>query len=455
MSLIKKTPLEAWIQAKVSEDRFEPLTREKIESYQLQKLKETIAWAKQRSKFYRNILTDIEPEDIRSLKEMRMLPFTDSADVREKGWQFLCVPQDLIHRIVTLQTSGTTGEKKRIYFTEEDQERTIDFFHHGMTSLAQSGDRILILMPGERPGSVGDLLKKGVERFGAYGIIYGAVKDPKKVWDVLEKESIDIIVGIPQQVFAVAKYGIPIEKNSTVKIKSVLLSADYVPDAIINELKEKWNCKVFEHYGMTEMGLGGGVSCEAFQGYHLREADLYFEVINPDTGEVLEDGQYGEIVFTTLTRKGMPLIRYRTGDWGRFLPDSCSCGTILKRLDKIHYRIDNSVSLADAEKLTISELDEILFAIEGILDFDIVLTNEMDRECLTVWIYPFLRESVDMKELFERAYQSLCTYPKIAALIQKGKLAVEIRQKQEKPEIYNGMHKRKIFDRRKNQSEFV
>ena len=112
-------------------------------------------------------------------KEMRMLPFTDSADVREKGWQFLCVPQDLIHRIVTLQTSGTTGEKKRIYFTEEDQERTIDFFHHGMTSLAQSGDRILILMPGERPGSVGDLLKKGVERFGAYGIIYGAVEDPK------------------------------------------------------------------------------------------------------------------------------------------------------------------------------------------------------------------------------------------------------------------------------------
>ncbi|HHY90315.1 MAG TPA: phenylacetate--CoA ligase family protein, partial [Clostridiales bacterium] len=384
--MIRKTPLEAWIQGKVSE-RFEPLTREKIEAYQLQKLKETIAWVKERSKFYRNILADVDPEDIKSLEEISKLPFTDSADVREKGWKFLCVPQDSIHRIVTLQTSGTTGEKKRIYFTEEEQEQTVDFFHHGMTSLAEGGDRILILMPGERPGSVGDLLKKGVERFGAAGIIYGAVDDPQKVWDVLEKESINVIVGIPQQVYAVAKYGIQFRKNTTVKIKSVLLSADYVSDAIIGELKEKWNCKVFEHYGMTEMGFGGGVSCEALQGYHLREADLYFEVIDPDTGKVLEDGQYGEVVFTTLTRKGMPLIRYRTGDWGRFLQESCPCGTILKRLDKIRYRIDSSIFLANTEMLTISELDEILFAIGGILDFDVVIMNKMDRECLMVWIY--------------------------------------------------------------------
>jgi len=124
-------------------------------------------------------------------------------------------------------------------------------------------------------------------------------------------------------------------------LKSILLSADYVPDDVCAELSKAWGCKVFEHYGMTEMGLGGAVSCDVVpngHGYHPREADLYFEIINPVTGEVVPDGQFGEVVFTTLTRMGMPFIRYRTGDRSRWLTESCACGSILKRLDKVGER---------------------------------------------------------------------------------------------------------------------
>ncbi len=107
-------------------------------------------------------------------------------------------------------------------------------------------------------------------------------------------------------------------------------------------LEETFGCCVYEHYGMTEMGLGCAVSCGYGRGYHVREADLYIELINPITGQVVEGegrkpgySNYGEIVFTTLTRKGMPFIRYRTGDFSRWILEPCPCGSVLKRLDKV------------------------------------------------------------------------------------------------------------------------
>ena len=123
-------------------------------------------------------------------------------------------------------------------------------------------------------------------------------------------------------------------------IEKILLSTDYVPEILIKEITDKFHCRVFTHYGMTEMGYGGGVECEALNGYHMREADFYFEIINPDTGKRVEEGQYGEVVFTTLTREGMPLIRYRTGDIACFSSEPCVCGTFLKTMGRVFGRID-------------------------------------------------------------------------------------------------------------------
>jgi phenylacetate-CoA ligase len=98
-------------------------------------------------------------------------------------------------------------------------------------------------------------------------------------------------------------------------------------------------------------------------------ADLYFEIVNPENGEVLPDGVLGEVVFTTLNRTGMPLIRYRTGDVARFLPGRCKCGTILKRLERVRSRINAGIRLGPDSLLDISMLDEALFAVPGVLDF--------------------------------------------------------------------------------------
>jgi phenylacetate-CoA ligase len=134
---------------------------------------------------------------------------------------------------------------------------------------------------------------------------------------------------------------------------------------------------VFNHYGMTEMGLGGGLECEAFCGYHVREADLYIEIIDPSSGRPVLDGQAGEVVFTTLTRSAMPLIRYRTGDMSRIIPGLCACNTVLKRLERIKSR--DHVYLTQTDYLTMADFDEVLFELDNVLDFEVTLTPGMDE----------------------------------------------------------------------------
>lgn len=170
---------------------------------------------------------------------------------------------------------------------------------------------------------------------------------------------------MPVQLLLLARHPL----GQALKLKSGLLTADHVPDAIVAVLEQTWGCVVYNHYGMTEMGLGGGVECKARQGYHLREADLLFEIIDPITGLPVAEGQPGEIVFTTLTRRGMPLVRYRTGDLSRFIAGGCPCGTALKTLEQVRQRLSGIVPISEKSRLIMADLDEALFPIPGLVDF--------------------------------------------------------------------------------------
>ncbi len=372
------TPLDPWIQNKIDHTD--------LRLYQLRKLNETLQLAATKSRFYQRHLTSV-PIELARLDELVRLPFTTADDLRADPLSFVCVSQDDIQRVVTLDeanfplttltTSGTTGQPKRLYFTRDDQELTIDFFHIGMSTFTAPGDRVLILLPGETPGSVGDLLATALTRLGAIPIKHGPVRDAVTTLDVMRREKIDVMVGVPTHVLALAR-----QPNALkLRLKAVLLSTDHVADAIKYAIETAFGCKVYNHYGMTEMGLGGGVDCEARRGYHLREADLHVEIIDPISGEVLPDGESGEVVFTTLTRRGMPLIRYRTGDVSRFAPGQCLCGTRLKTLEYVTHRWNGRVPIG-SRYLTMADLDEALFAIDGVLNFTATLTNENGRDSL-------------------------------------------------------------------------
>lgn len=390
---IGERTLDNWIKEKIGCTG--RLSIQDIKEYQLNKLRQTIDYVSRNSTFYQKHLQGYSGQGLTQLKDLGKLPFTYPQDLRNKSLKMLCVSQSEIERVVTLDSSGTTGDPKRLYFTADDQELTIDFFMQGMSLLTSPGERVLILLPCERPGGIGDLLYKALVRLGAVPIKHGIVKSLPDTLEKLSETRADVLVGIPIQVLSLAKYWKSKGAKPPLNVKRMLLSTDYVSQAIIQEVKKNWGCEVFRYYGMTEMGLGGGIECRRHQGYHLYMGDFLFEIVDPFTGEVLPPGQYGEVVFTTLTRRGMPLIRYRTGDISRFLPEKCPCGSILPRMDNIKARKTGMVRLTENSFITIADLDEILLAIPGVIDFTAVVFDIPGNPSLEIELIT-LEEPIDM-----------------------------------------------------------
>jgi phenylacetate-coenzyme A ligase PaaK-like adenylate-forming protein len=255
-------------------------------------------------------------------------------------------------------------------------------------------------------------------------------------------------VGIPVQILALVRHprsGL-IPKNF---IHSVLLSTDYAPASIVADIERTWGCSVYQHYGMTEMGYGGGVECDAHAGYHFREADLFVEVVDPRSDRVLPEAVTGEVVFTTLTRRAMPLIRYRSGDLARFLPEPCPCGTVLRRLSKIQGRKTSEALLAPHARLQMAMLDEALFAIPEILDFQAELVPDIGRSLLGVVLHC---KADGFSEAARGARQALAGIPAVRAAIDQGSLAIGPIRRSHEPWFTTGTAKRVLIDRRLEKS---
>ena len=433
------TTLQNWIGSKIgfSETSY---TRMDLELYQLENLQRTIQYARNRSPFYKQLFSH-SPEIPQCLKDLTLYPFTFSKDITADPGRFVCVSQDAIQRIVTLPTMGTTGPSKRVFFTADDQELTIDFFQVGMANLARPGDKVLILLPGERPGSVGDLLAIGLKRLGCIPYQYGPVDGEQKLLEYIQMIGINVLVGAPVHIYRLACWDEYLHILIPGQIRSVLTSTDYLPRIVNTNIQRIWGCEIFDHYGMTESGLGGGVECAAHQGYHLREADLLYEIVNPVTGLPETDGSYGEVVLTTLTRTGMPLIRYRTEDISRFIPGNCSCGSFIKRLEQIKTRIHTSVYL-NSKPIDQSELDEALFRIDGLSDFSAVF--EDDSLSLNLRLVNGTIEGVRKAVL-----SALSNVPTLQPEMGAGKIQVVLTRVEDNPHFETGsIAKRRIMDKR-------
>lgn len=426
---MKITPLEPWIRNKISANCAQ-LTRPDLEAWQLQKLNDTLSWVRARSSFYGSVLAGL-PSKLSQLGELQQFPLTTPDMIRQNPFQFVCVSQSDIQRVVTLQTSGTTGEPKRIYFTADDQELTIDFFGVGMSVLTAPGDSVLIFLPGATPGSVGDLLRLGLARMQRVPLPYGPIYDAQHALTAMQSQQPDCLVGIPTQVLGLARRWISGYKPP----RTVLLSTDYVPASIVRFLENTWGCKVFNHYGTTEMGLGGGVECEAHRGSHLREADLYFEVLDPHTAQPISDGEYGEVVFSTLTRIGMPLIRYRTGDYSRFIPGPCPCGTTLRTLENISGRLDGFVTVG-GRVLKLADFDEVLFPIPNLLNYSITLTGSEPKASVIIETQMFTGS--DSSAAVKKALDQISSIDRLDVIVNS----------RFNPGEVGSLHKRSIIDLR-------
>lgn len=424
-----KTPLENWIAKRT---KLAHRNSEDLRAYQLGELFKTLAYAKEKSQFYQEKLKDIDLNSIASFREFEQIPFTKPSDIKRNAHAFVCVPSHDVERIVTLNTSGTTGDEKRIFFTHEDLEDTIDFFQYGMNCLVEKGDKVMVLLPGPSYGSIGDLLKKALSRSNIECVVHGVLQDVEKTAQCIEEHHISCIVGIPMQVRYLSLMK---PKLFDTYIQKVLLSTDYVPDALVKALSRNGTCKVFNHYGMSEMGYGGGVECECLDGYHLRENHLYFEIIDPITGELVQDGEYGEVVFTTLGRQAMPLIRYKTGDIARFSTKACACGTFLRTMEKVRGRIENKVNI-NGHEVHLKDLDEIILNDDEVINYK---AECYGKKVLHVTL--IIANMAHAKALQDTLFQAIDAHFKGAF-----SLSIECQEDDGSPQITHSMIKRKIHD---------
>ena len=340
------------------------LGRREIKAIQLQKLNRLLACEKQRGGFYRGL-----PEKLDSPEELSRLPFTTEEDLARHAPDLLLVSQSRVQRILSDATSGTTGAAKRVFYTEGDLENTVRLYMAGLGELIFPGSVTLIGFPFSGPFGLGELIAEAVRRLGARPLKAGPFLSFGETAALLEKEKPDSFVGMPVQLLSLLRV------CGRGSLRRALVSGDACPDSVIRSCEELLGSRLFPHYGSREMGMVGAICCQAHEGMHLRENTIIAEIVE-ESGRVLPPGEWGELVITTIGMEAMPLIRYRTGDTARILPEPCPCGSEVLRLDRVRRR---------GAGLSAEALDELLFSDAGIVDCRYeLLGGELTVTALTV-----------------------------------------------------------------------
>jgi len=366
---VSAATLDPWMAARMG--LAAPLTRAAVDAWGLERLNQTIAHARAASPFYR-ARRDFPDSPLARIEELARLPFTTAADLLADDPPLLALSQSAVARVVTLETSGTSGPPKRLHFTPDDLESTVDFFDHGMALFTRPGDRAAIAFPGRHPGGVAAGLAIALRRLGAVPVAAPSPLDPVALAGWLRETRPDVVAGPPVPLLAAARVAAN-DGGAPIRARAVLLSSDHVADSLACGLEATWGAEVFRHWGMTETGYGGAVDCAFHCGCHLREDELLVEIVDPDTGAPAPAGAVGEVVVSTLRRRGAPLLRYRTGDLARLIEAPCPCGSALRRLVGFAGRVGAGALLPGGDTLTLPRLDEALFALEAVSDFVAVL----------------------------------------------------------------------------------
>ena len=354
------------------------LNRAGLEAYQLDLLKKQLTFAKTNSSFYAGLYAGYDPQALGSLADFSGWPQTGPAHLQEHNEAFLCTSQSRVWRVITLQTSGTTGNPKRLFFSERDLQRTARYFHYSLKELAKGCRNLLVLMPGGVPGSVGDVLRQALADLPIRCHEYGIVTDFAATLTYIRQNEIDFIIGIPSQILNLCRYSM--QHGGLDQIKAVLFGADYISPFCAETIGKLWHCTTIKHYGSTESALGAAVNCPDLTGCHIREAELLFEVVDPVTKRPLPDDEIGEIVISSLNYDCMPLLRYNTGDLGAISKKPCRCGSVLQRLTKMRPR--NTILLDGGADLDINELDGVLYKLAGLEYYEADLLSDPQSGCI-------------------------------------------------------------------------
>lgn len=363
------------------------LTQEQLADIQLAGLQWTVRHAYEGSDFYRQkfAAAGVRPEDIRTLDDLRRLPFTTSRDLQENyPYPLLSVPFEDVVRLHA--SSGTTGKRKVLVYTAKDIDDWADMFARCYeTAELTRSDRVQICV-GYGVWTAGVGFQAGCERFGAFAVPAGPGNIDMQLQFLVDFQT-TVICSTASMALLLAEEVHARGLKDRISVKKVIFGAERASDALRQKVKALLGAEhIFDIPGLTEVyGPGTGLDCPHHTGIHYWSDYYILEILDPETLEPVAPGEVGEMVYTTLRKEGAPMIRYRSRDLSRLIPGRCPCGSPFPRHDRIVGRSDD-MFIVRGVNVYPSHIDEILSRQKGIAtEYQIHLDRLEDgKDYLTV-----------------------------------------------------------------------
>jgi phenylacetate-CoA ligase len=345
-------------------DTFECMPLADLQKFQLEKLKETVAWAYERVPFYRRKLDElnIRPDDIQCLEDIAKLPFTVKNDLRDNYPFGLCaVPLKEVVRVHA--SSGTTGKPITGPYTADDLEQWTECMARSLWSAGLRSDDIMQNAYGHGLFTGGLGFHQGATRLGCTVVPTSSGLTERQIM-LMKDFGSTALACTPSYALTIAERAEELKVDvRQLPLRIGLFGAEPWTVAMREEIERRMGINAMENYGLTELcGPGVAFDCEAQDGLHINEDHFLAEIVDPGTFEPLPLGEKGELIFTSLQRRAMPMLRYRTKDITRFRRETCACGRTLLKMDKLSGRTDDMLIISGVNVFP-SQIEALLLEI--------------------------------------------------------------------------------------------
>lgn len=352
---------------------------------QLSLITEQFKTLKDRSAFYAEKFADIDLSDVRTQEDFEKLPFSEKDDLRRAyplGLQ--AAPDEEIVRIHS--SSGTTGTPVIIPYTQQDvDDWAIQFARCYELAGITNTDRVHIT-PGYGLWTAGIGFQLGAERLGAMTVPMGPGNTEKQLRMMQDMKS-TVLCATSSYALLLAEEIAQRGLRDKIHLRKGVIGSERWGEKMRNRIQNELGIEIYDIYGLTEVyGPGIGISCDQHNGMHIWDDFVYIEVVDPNTGQPVPDGEVGELVLTTLRKQGAPLIRYRTHDLTRILPGDCACvcGHRHPRIDTLVGRTDDMFKVKGCNIFP-AQVEEVIAITDGASsEYQVMIEHIMGKDVLTV-----------------------------------------------------------------------
>ncbi|MDN5332295.1 MAG: phenylacetate-CoA ligase [Tepidanaerobacteraceae bacterium] len=344
--------------------KYECMPRDEIKQLQLERLRQTLERAYHNVPHYRRIMQEIgfEPEDLKSLEDLRNLPFTSKKDLRE-NYPYGMFAVSLSEVIRIHSSSGTTGKPTVVGYTRHDINIWSEIMARTLVTAGVHKSDVIQNAYGYGLFTGGLGIHYGAEKIGATIIPVSGGNTKRQVM-IMKDYGTTVLTCTPSYSLHIAETieEMGISKDE-LKLRIGIFGAEPWSENMRREIEERLNISAIDIYGLSEIiGPGVAIECPYKNGLHVHEDHFIVEVIDPKTGEILPPGERGELVFTSLTKEALPMIRYRTGDISRIIEEPCPCGRTSVKIGRIEGRTDDMIIIRGVNVFP-SQIEHVLLEI--------------------------------------------------------------------------------------------